>query len=293
MLKIAGAGDAPGLQAAAWLNGRGLRTGAPVRTEMFGDRLVALLEFVEGRSLGTDDGDVDLVGETLGRAHTLLVGAPVPEDLDRWPWAMARPCRHRRARPARSGSPGDRRGRAHRPDDHARHPPRRSRAGGVPRVGRGRRPDRLGSGLSWAAAVRCRVSPDVRGAAGAGGVRALGPLGEDELAAVAGVPGVPVGRPGVVLRGPPASWRPDRDRRRRGQRKGPGRCPAGAARLGPHVHVIGERGLARAVRPGRGPARCSVAVVAREALPVARARRRWPASASYPGSTAAARHRRR
>jgi Ser/Thr protein kinase RdoA (MazF antagonist) len=90
-LKIAGPGDAPGLQAAAWLNDHGLRTGAPVRTELVGDRLVALLEFVEGRSLGTTDGDVELVGETLGRAHALLVGAPVPDDLDRWPWAWLDP----------------------------------------------------------------------------------------------------------------------------------------------------------------------------------------------------------
>jgi homoserine kinase type II len=91
VLKVAGAGDAPGLQAAAWLNSHGLRTGAPVRTEMVDDRLVALLEYVEGRFLGTDDGDVDLVGETLGRAHSLLVEAPVPDGLDRWPWAWLDP----------------------------------------------------------------------------------------------------------------------------------------------------------------------------------------------------------
>ena len=91
VLKIAGARDAPGLRAAAWLNGHGILDGLPVRTELVGDRLVALLEFVEGRSLGAVAGDVDLVGETLGRAHALLVGAPVPDDLDRWPWAWLDP----------------------------------------------------------------------------------------------------------------------------------------------------------------------------------------------------------
>jgi Ser/Thr protein kinase RdoA (MazF antagonist) len=90
-LKIAGLGDAPGLRVATWLNDHGLRTGAPVRTEVVGERLVALLEFVDGRSLGTADDDVTLVGETLGRAHGLLVEAPVPAGLDRWPWAWLDP----------------------------------------------------------------------------------------------------------------------------------------------------------------------------------------------------------
>ena len=91
VLKIAGAGDAPGLQAAAWLNSHGLRTG---RAGPDGDvrrppRRPARVR--RGPSLGTDADDVDLVGETLGRAHSLLVGAPVPEDLDRWPWAWLDP----------------------------------------------------------------------------------------------------------------------------------------------------------------------------------------------------------
>ena len=91
VLKIAAPTDAPGLQVAAWLDVRGFRTGRPLRTSIRGDRLVALLEFVGGRELGSLDGDTDLVGETLGRAHLLLTGAPVPEELDRWPWAWLQP----------------------------------------------------------------------------------------------------------------------------------------------------------------------------------------------------------
>jgi homoserine kinase type II len=86
VLKIADAGEEAGLRVAASLEERGLRTGAPVRMTVRGDRLVALLGFVDGRGLATSATDVDLVGETLGRAHTLLVGAPAPDGLDRWPW---------------------------------------------------------------------------------------------------------------------------------------------------------------------------------------------------------------
>jgi homoserine kinase type II len=50
-----------------------------------------LLRFVDGRGLGNSSGDVDLLGETLGRAHTLLAESPVPEGLDRWPWAWLDP----------------------------------------------------------------------------------------------------------------------------------------------------------------------------------------------------------
>ena len=91
VLKIAAPTDAPGLEVAAWLDAHGLRTGAPLRTSLRGDRLVALLEFVEGRELGGVDGDTDLVGETLGRAHALLRDAPVPDALDRWPWRWLEP----------------------------------------------------------------------------------------------------------------------------------------------------------------------------------------------------------
>jgi hypothetical protein len=76
VLKIAGADEEAGLRAAAWLEERGLRTGAPVRMSVRRNRLVALLGFVDGRGLGTTAADVDLVGETLGMAHLLLVGAP-------------------------------------------------------------------------------------------------------------------------------------------------------------------------------------------------------------------------
>jgi Ser/Thr protein kinase RdoA (MazF antagonist) len=91
VLKIAKASEQAGLHVAAWLEERGLRTGSPVRMIVRDDRLVALLRFVDGRGLGTSSGDVALLGETLGRAHSLLVGAPVPEGLERWPWASLDP----------------------------------------------------------------------------------------------------------------------------------------------------------------------------------------------------------
>jgi len=91
VLRISDPGEEAGLQAATLLEERGLRTGAPVRMAVRGDRLVALLRFVDGRGLGSSDADVDLIGETLGRAHSLLVGAPVPDGLRRWPWTWFDP----------------------------------------------------------------------------------------------------------------------------------------------------------------------------------------------------------
>ena len=88
-LKIASPTDEPGLRIAGWLEERGLRTGAPVQTEVREGRLVALLRFVGGRPLTLED--VEAVGETLGRAHRLLVGAPVPPGIDRWPWPWLDP----------------------------------------------------------------------------------------------------------------------------------------------------------------------------------------------------------
>lgn len=91
VLKISGAREAPALAVASWLAARGFRTGAPIHSAIEGDRLVALLEFVPGRELGGEPGDAKLVGESLGRVHSLLVDAPVPERLDRWPWAWLDP----------------------------------------------------------------------------------------------------------------------------------------------------------------------------------------------------------
>jgi len=88
-LKIASPTNEPGLQIAAWLDERGLRTGAPIRTETREGRLVALLRFVDGEPLGYEDAEA--VGETLGRTHRLLVGAPVPAGIDRWPWRWLDP----------------------------------------------------------------------------------------------------------------------------------------------------------------------------------------------------------
>jgi Ser/Thr protein kinase RdoA (MazF antagonist) len=88
-LKISSPSNAPGLEVAAWLEGQGFRTGAPLRMEVREGRLVALLRFVEGRPLSHEDAGA--VGHTLGRAHTFLVAAPVPADIDRWPWAWLDP----------------------------------------------------------------------------------------------------------------------------------------------------------------------------------------------------------
>jgi Ser/Thr protein kinase RdoA (MazF antagonist) len=89
VLKISSPTDRPGLEAAAWLEGRGWRTGAPLRTSLREGRLVALLRFVEGRPLSYEDPEA--VGETLGRVHSMLVDAPVPAGMDRWPWSWLDP----------------------------------------------------------------------------------------------------------------------------------------------------------------------------------------------------------
>jgi Ser/Thr protein kinase RdoA (MazF antagonist) len=91
VLKISGASEESGLRVAEWLEAHGLPTGGPVRMMVRGDRVVALLRFVEGRGLEDAPDDVGIVGETLGRAHAILVGAPVPEGLDRWPWGWVDP----------------------------------------------------------------------------------------------------------------------------------------------------------------------------------------------------------
>ena len=78
VLKISNAEEEGALRVAAWLEERGLRTGAPVTMAVRGDRLVALLRFADGRGLGTSDGDVAILGATLGRAHSLLRSAPIP-----------------------------------------------------------------------------------------------------------------------------------------------------------------------------------------------------------------------
>jgi Ser/Thr protein kinase RdoA (MazF antagonist) len=91
VLKISAAEQEPGLRVAAWLEERGQRTGAPIRMSVHGDRLAALLRYAEGRQLSTSDRDVELLGETLGRVHSLLAGAPVPDGLDHWPWGFVDP----------------------------------------------------------------------------------------------------------------------------------------------------------------------------------------------------------
>jgi homoserine kinase type II len=88
-LKISSPTDAPGLEAAAWLEGRGMRTGAVLRTAVRDGRLGALLRFVDGRQLVA--ADVEAIGQALGRAHRLLVDAPVPAGMDRWPWSWLDP----------------------------------------------------------------------------------------------------------------------------------------------------------------------------------------------------------
>ena len=91
VLKISDASEKACLDVAAWLDERGLRTGAPMRMAVRDGRLVALLRYADGRPLTTSTHDVEALGETLGRAHRLLVGAPVPPGLRRWPWPWPRP----------------------------------------------------------------------------------------------------------------------------------------------------------------------------------------------------------
>ena len=88
-LKIAKPADEPGLQAAAWLDDRGVRTGAPVRMTVRDGRLIALLRFVDGEPLTFND--EERLGATLGRVHRLLRDAPVPQGMDRWPWPWLDP----------------------------------------------------------------------------------------------------------------------------------------------------------------------------------------------------------
>jgi Ser/Thr protein kinase RdoA (MazF antagonist) len=85
VVKASGASDATGLVVAERLQERGFRAGGPVRmlvTEECG--LVALLRFVPGRPL--THADAEVVGETLGRAHSLLAEVPAPDGLEHWPW---------------------------------------------------------------------------------------------------------------------------------------------------------------------------------------------------------------
>jgi uridine kinase len=91
VLKIADSSEEAGLIASAWLDEHGMPTGGPLRMTVRGDRLVALLRFVDGRELEHSTADTDLLGETLGRAHSLLADAPIPEGLERWPWSWLDP----------------------------------------------------------------------------------------------------------------------------------------------------------------------------------------------------------
>lgn len=78
VLKTVEASDSafePGLEAAARLDRAGVLTGAPIPSragrlvEMYGDRQLAVLQYIDGRSLqGTAD-DRRAIGTTLGRVH--------------------------------------------------------------------------------------------------------------------------------------------------------------------------------------------------------------------------------
>jgi hypothetical protein len=84
VVKASTASDAPGLAVAETLQERRFRAGGPVRMLMTQGGLVALLRFVPGRPLSSADAEV--VGETLGRAHSLLAEVPAPDGLEHWPW---------------------------------------------------------------------------------------------------------------------------------------------------------------------------------------------------------------
>ena len=80
VVKASDASDAAGLVVAERLQERGFRAGGPVRMLLTEDaELIALLRFVPGRPLTHPDAEV--VGETLGRAHSLLAEVPAPAGL--------------------------------------------------------------------------------------------------------------------------------------------------------------------------------------------------------------------
>jgi hypothetical protein len=83
--KATAASGEAGLVVAAALQERQFRAGGPVRSRMTDEgELVALLSFVPGLPLTAADAEV--VGETLGRAHSLLTEVPAPDGLEHWPW---------------------------------------------------------------------------------------------------------------------------------------------------------------------------------------------------------------
>ena len=85
VVKATAASDEARLAVAAALQERRFRAGGPVRTHMTDEgELVALLRFVPGLPLTAADAEV--VGETLGRAHSLLAEVPAPDGLEHWPW---------------------------------------------------------------------------------------------------------------------------------------------------------------------------------------------------------------
>jgi aminoglycoside phosphotransferase (APT) family kinase protein len=85
VVKTTAASDEAGLAVAAALEERQFRAGGPVRIRVTDEgELVALLRFVPGLPLTAADAAV--VGETLGRAHSLLAEVTAPDGLEHWPW---------------------------------------------------------------------------------------------------------------------------------------------------------------------------------------------------------------
>jgi homoserine kinase type II len=81
-----------GLAVSRVVEASGLPAGAPIETSdgslwtRIGDSTLAVLTFVDGRPLvGDDPGEQRLIGQTLGRAHRVLIGRAVPGAL-RFHW---------------------------------------------------------------------------------------------------------------------------------------------------------------------------------------------------------------
>ena len=161
VLKISDASEEPGLQVAAWLEARGLRTGAPMHMTVRDGRLVALLRFADGRPLATSHADVEaLRGDPRARPLVARRMRRCRGALQRWPWSWLD-----------SGVIDDPDLRAAATDaiDAAERLAATLTLGilhGDPApeaflAGRGRcRADRLGSRLPWSAPVRRRLGPD-------------------------------------------------------------------------------------------------------------------------------------
>ena len=221
VVKASAASDAAGLAVAERLQERGFRAGGPVRmllTEEGG--LVSLLRFVPGRPL--THADAEVVGETLGRVHSLLAG-PGSGRARSLALALAGQLLDRGARPASGSGCRDRRGgsadRRHQPrnlqgdPDQRRFWPTETRSGRSTGVRQSTvlLLDHLASAYTYSGPASSPVQTD----GAATDYRARTPRA---------FPSFPLGRSGLVLLVADRNERHDRHQHRRRVRRRTGRC---------------------------------------------------------------------